>query len=141
MVRSVTAAAVAAATAHIILAFIPDSFHIFNMMQSSVALLALASLAVLVVTHHRRDGQLLTQLQEEMILVGAFGLFWFAVLVAFRASRQGGGTSSGAEVGLQRAAQSGRQAGRSEPQSAGGRRPYPCSSDSYYCVVEEYGWY
>jgi hypothetical protein len=30
-----------------------------------------------IVTHHRRSGQVFTQDQEEMILIGAFGLFWF----------------------------------------------------------------
>jgi hypothetical protein len=29
------------------------------------------------VAHHRRSGQVFTQDQEEMILIGAFGLFWF----------------------------------------------------------------
>lgn len=26
--------------------------------------------------HHRREGQLLTQTQEEMVLIVGFGLFW-----------------------------------------------------------------
>ncbi|KAH9936947.1 hypothetical protein B0H21DRAFT_57646 [Amylocystis lapponica] len=109
------------------------------MMQSSVAMLALASLAVLVVTHHRRDGHLLTQGQEEAILIGAFGLFWFAVLIAFRAFGQRGINSGAAgEVSLERATQAGRQEMGHEPGFTGGRRPYPCSSDSYYCVVEEW---
>jgi hypothetical protein len=30
-----------------------------------------------IVAHHRRSGQAFTQDQEEMILIGAFGLFWF----------------------------------------------------------------
>jgi len=30
-----------------------------------------------IVAHHRRSGQVFTQDQEEMILIGAFGLFWF----------------------------------------------------------------
>jgi hypothetical protein len=29
------------------------------------------------IAHHRRSGQVFTQDQEEMILIGAFGLFWF----------------------------------------------------------------
>ena len=29
-----------------------------------------------VAQHHMREGQLLTQTQEEMILIGGFGLFW-----------------------------------------------------------------
>jgi hypothetical protein len=30
-----------------------------------------------IVAHHRRNGQVFTQDQEELILIGAFGLFWF----------------------------------------------------------------
>ena len=29
-----------------------------------------------VAQHHMREGQLLTQTQEEMLLIGGFGLFW-----------------------------------------------------------------
>ena len=36
-----------------------------------------------IVTHHRRNGQVLTQDQEEMILIGAVGLFWFGKPVFF----------------------------------------------------------
>ena len=83
-----------------------DSYQIvildaFTLAQTSVAILAIGTLMILyvikswrsiisapntcvlltcyhsIVTHHRRNGQVLTQDQEEMILIGAFGLFWF----------------------------------------------------------------
>ena len=34
-----------------------------------------------VAQHHMREGQLLTQTQEEMILIGGFGLFWLGTYV------------------------------------------------------------
>jgi len=77
---------------------VPHSLQAFNLIQTIVAVLAVAALAALVTQHHRREGELLTQHQEEMILVGAFGLAWVAILIAFRAYRQPGG--SGAAVGV-----------------------------------------
>ncbi|TCD66993.1 hypothetical protein EIP91_000673 [Steccherinum ochraceum] len=82
---SEVAAAGVALAAHLITSLVPGTLlliaygmeDVFNMMQSTVAILAVAALAYLVVTHHRREGQVLTQTQEEMLLIGAFGLFWF----------------------------------------------------------------
>ncbi|OBZ76160.1 Ubiquitin-conjugating enzyme E2 8 [Grifola frondosa] len=138
--RSVTAAALAAAGAHAVMKFIPSSLQTFNLMQSSVAILALASLAVLVVAHHSRNGQLLTQTQEEMILIGAFGLTWFAILIALRAFRQRTvDPGLAAQTDLVSATQAGRTGNElaREPGLTAGRFPYPCSSDSVYCVVED----
>lgn len=110
-------------------------------MQSSIALLAIASLAVLVVMHHRRNGSFLTNTQEEMILMGAFGLFWFAVLIALRASGQrtvDPGTAS--EISMQSATRAGRSKSAAQPGFTRGRN-YPCSSDAVYCVVEEWAYF
>jgi len=141
-VRSITAAALAAFVAHVLTLMIPPSMHTFNLMQSSVAMLALASLSLLVVMHHRRSGQFLTQMQEEMILIAAFGLFWFAVLVAYRAFNQRtADPRSIGEVSLASATQTGRGSSeRVPPGFTAGRRTYPCSSDAVYCVVEEWTW-
>lgn len=154
IVRSALSAAGVALAAHLITSLVPGTLHVFNLLQSSVAILAVAALAFLVVTHHRRDGHMLTQTQEEMILIGAFGLFWFAILVSFRVFRQSGGdlgagyagavgAGSAAAPAVQPATAPGAGVSRTTPGQAGGRRapPYPCSSDSVYCYVEEWRWY
>ncbi|RPD67125.1 hypothetical protein L227DRAFT_569309 [Lentinus tigrinus ALCF2SS1-6] len=58
-----------------------------------------------------------------MVLITAFGLLWFAVLLGWRAMQQ-------------RTMSPGDAAGFTP-----GRRPYPCSSDSVYCVVEEWTYW
>ncbi|KAI0796633.1 hypothetical protein C8Q75DRAFT_741781 [Abortiporus biennis] len=133
---------------------LPSGIHIFSLMQSTVAVLAIASLAILVVMHHRRDAHLLTQTQEEAILIGAFGLFWFAILVGIRAMNQtpdmslyAGGHGSNSVAGSNAIAETAsRSVGGGVPGREGrngakvpGRRAYPCDKDSVYCVVEE--WY
>ncbi|TFK55719.1 hypothetical protein OE88DRAFT_653116 [Heliocybe sulcata] len=78
--QSFATAAVAAFAAHLILWLMPSNLHVFTLMQTAVATLALSGLMVLVVMHHRRSGGLLTHAQEETILIGAFGLFWLGTL-------------------------------------------------------------
>jgi len=100
------------------------------MTSTSVAILALSSLAILTVAHHTRQGQVLTQTQEEMLLIGAFGLFWLSFLVILRAFRS-------------RNTHGGQAAGPTAPVSAtgsGSRRPEWCSGDDVFCVVEEWKW-
>jgi len=104
-------------------------------MQSCVAVLALASLMVMIAHHHRREGGLLTQPQEEMILMGAFGLFWIALLIGFRAYRQPGPTGVGGSSNR------GSNRDRGGDAAGGGKLPYPCSGDSAYCIVEEWSYY
>lgn len=97
----------------------------------------------LVTLHHRREGHLLTQGQEEILLIGGFGLFWVAALLAWRAV-----THRGVDMGLAGAVDSiaaGTQptvarklAAAFTPESL---RPYPCSSDDIYCVVEEWSYF
>jgi len=73
-VRSAVAAGVAAIVAHMTARLIPGSFHILT--HSVVTLIALGALATVVMLHHRKEGQVLTESQEEFILIGVFGLFW-----------------------------------------------------------------
>lgn len=50
-----------------------DAFHLT---QTSIAMLAIASLMFIVTLQHRREAHLFTQTQEEMLLIAGFGLFW-----------------------------------------------------------------
>ncbi|KAG5651430.1 hypothetical protein H0H81_008660 [Sphagnurus paluster] len=122
-----------------------DAFHLT---QTSVAILAISSLMFLVTMHHRRDGQLLSRAQEEMVLISGFGLLfvgkrqsievsrcqysysdksWIleAVLLAWRARSAVSGPGDLDVAGRQRES----------------RWPYPCSSDDIYCVVEDYTYW
>jgi len=91
-----------------------------------------------VTVHHRREGQLMTQTQEEMVLIAAFGLFWVATLLAWRAfTHRSVDLGRAGEVDTPRASAGGQR----EPGFTGGARPYPCSSDDLYCVVEEYTFF
>jgi hypothetical protein len=114
----------------------------FTLAQSAVAILAIGSLMVFIVAHHRRNGQVFTQDQEEMILIGAFGLFWFAFLVAWRAIRQR--WSFDGEMGLGGVP----SAPRRQPGftgntggGGGGSKSWPCSRYDVDCVVEEWSFY
>jgi len=144
-VRSCAAVAVALAVSHF-LAKLTSFFHAFQLTQTSVAILAITSLMFLVTMHHRREGHLLTQTQEEILLIGGFGLFWMALLLAWRAwmaPRNGTGLDLGraAEVDLASAGAIRTAGRRLEPGFTGAIRPYPCSSDDVYCVVEEYTFF
>jgi len=120
---------------------LPASHHVFNLAQTSVAILALVALVFLVAQHHMREGQMLTQTQEEMILIGGFGLFWLAMLIAYQTYRNGGFGSTGAAqspvVDVRGAGQRSGTAGGGSG-GAGGQRP--CSPDAAYCVVEEWSY-
>jgi len=115
-----------------------SSLHAFHLTQTSVAILAIASLVFLVTMHHRREGRLLTQTQEEMVLICGFGLFWIAVLLGWRAMTQrAADPGRTGEISLSSAS-----TGRArEPGFGGGIRPYPCTSDDLYCVVEDWTFY
>ncbi|KAI0774311.1 hypothetical protein C8Q74DRAFT_824732 [Fomes fomentarius] len=131
--RSALYAGGAVVLAHLVARLVPDSVQTFSLMQTAVAILAIASLAVMVVTHHRRAGNMLTHTQEEMVLITAFGLMWFAILLGWRAYQQRGiAPGEAANTPLASGSQ-----GYNEGFTSG-KRPYPCSSDSTYCVVEEW---
>ncbi|KAF7292466.1 UBIQUITIN-CONJUGAT-2 domain-containing protein [Mycena chlorophos] len=120
--------------AHILSMFI-SFFHIFHLSQAGLAMLAVAGLIYLITMHHRQDGQLLTQTQEEALLIACFAVLWMSVLVGWNALR--GGEATGGEKLPQQAAEL-----REIRRSGGMRemRPYPCTADSDYCFVEEYYW-
>jgi len=99
-----------------------SSLNAFHLTQTSVAILAILGLFALVILHHRRDGQLLTQSQEEMVLISSFALFWIVLTVAWRALTSGsldGATSNALSAG----------------QSGGSS--FACASDDLYCIIEE----
>ncbi|KAI0320828.1 hypothetical protein OF83DRAFT_487316 [Amylostereum chailletii] len=123
--------------AHAFMRVIPHTLHAYTLTQTSVAVLAMSSLMVFIVAHHRRSGNVLTIAQEELIIVSALGFFWLAMLVAWRAIRQGGSGGPG-EIDLASATRrtSARQTG-----FAGSNRGWPCSGDDAYCIVEEWSFF
>ncbi|KAI0722936.1 hypothetical protein C8Q76DRAFT_793930 [Earliella scabrosa] len=73
---------------------------------------------------------------EEMVLITAFGLMWFAILLGWRAFQQRGiapGNAAGSALAG--------EPGQYSEGFTGGKRPYPCRSDSVYCVVEEWTYW
>ncbi|KAH9977963.1 hypothetical protein BGW80DRAFT_1285105 [Lactifluus volemus] len=134
--RSVGAGLASVLTGTLLMWTLPSNLRAFTLAQTSVAILAIGFLMIFIVTHHRRNGTVFTQDQEELILIVTFGLFWFAFLVAWRAMRlrwnfEGeigmGGTPSPPrrEAGFTRSA----------------RRAWPCSPYDVDCVVEEWSYY
>ncbi|TFK43518.1 hypothetical protein BDQ12DRAFT_675104 [Crucibulum laeve] len=137
--RSVATAAIALSIGHFATKLL-SSPYAFHLTQTSVAILAIAGLIVMVTLHHRREGQLLTQTQEEMVLIGGLALFWVVTLVAWRALTQRGGDTSVAG-GLGFAKTSPAAARQEDIYDAYSYRPYPCSPNDDYCVVEEYSYW
>jgi len=144
--RSVGAGVASMVTGALLMWTLPSNLGVFTMAQTSVAILAIGCLMVFTVAHHRRSGQVFTQDQEEMILIGAFGLFWFAFLVAWRAVRQRwsfeGELGMGGGGGVPDAPR--RQPGfTGNTRGRGGyrARPWPCSPYDADCVVEEWSYY
>ncbi|KAJ6613427.1 hypothetical protein B0H10DRAFT_2048420 [Mycena sp. CBHHK59/15] len=138
-IRSVASVVIALFIAHVVSLFV-SFFHVFHLTQTSVAILAVSGLIFLVTMHHRRDGRLLTQTQEEMVLIFCFGLFWMATLLGWRAlsARENHSRLTG-EVDMATAVAGERE---SRPVGFTGQvRPYPCSIDDAYCVVEEYTFF
>jgi len=134
-VRSTVAGAVVVGFAHFMTKLL-SSTHAFHLTQTSVAILAILSMMAFVTMHHRREGQLMTQTQEEMVLICAFGLFWVAMLIAWRAFSHRTGNLGPGDIDLPMAS-----AGGPESWFTGGIRPYPCASDDIYCVVEDYTFF
>lgn len=66
------------------------SMHTFNMTQTSIAIIGLATVMLLTVTHNRRQGGFLTPTQEELLLASSFALFWFSAFIAYRVFGQRG---------------------------------------------------
>ncbi|KAL1747445.1 hypothetical protein HDZ31DRAFT_72215 [Schizophyllum fasciatum] len=133
-VRSTAGVVIALAIAHTV-ARVISSTSAFHYTQATLAVLSILAMMVLVTLHHRREGHLLTQTQEEMMLIGGFGLFWLAAYMGWRAVRQRSGgealapsTGGGGEV-------------RGGGASNRGGWPYPCSGNDIYCIMEEYTYY
>jgi len=80
-----------------------------------------------------------SQTQEEMILIGAFGLFWLAFLVALRAFRQRNAVVPG-YLGETDVAPHQLQASGVHGVNKG-QRAWQCPGDSAYCVVEEWTYF
>lgn len=133
-IRSTAAAAIGLVIAYTASSYLssPSAFHVT---QTTVALLALAAFMVLVTLNHRREGRegpLMTQTQEEIVLIGSFALFWLAVMLAWRAISQN--TGIGTEIGMSTASQT---VQRSKGATGRGAASY-CGKDDLYCMIEEY---
>ena len=108
--------------------------------------------------HHNREGHLMTQTQEEMVLIGSFALFWMggcssrqpfynltqgegknktATMLAWRALSQNSGVGMGGEMGLSTTT----QPARSGDVGRSGKRPNYCGKDDVYCIIEEYYYF
>jgi len=122
--------------------FVPNSWHAMGLAQTSVAFMAMSSVLVMVVLRQKRDVRILSQTQEELLLIAALGLFWLATLVGFRAyGRRLISPARAGEVDLAFATAYAGIRGSREPGFTAGRRPYPCSGDDIDCIVEEWTFF
>ncbi|KAH9966119.1 hypothetical protein BC827DRAFT_796953 [Russula dissimulans] len=144
--RRSAGAAASILTGTLLMWTLPSNMRVFTLAQTSVAILAIGSLMLFILTHHRRNGQVFTQDQEELMLIGALGLFWFAFLVAWRAVRQQRsfeGDMGIGSVGVPSTPT--RQQPGFTRNAAGGRgqryKSWPCSRFDVDCVVEEWSYY
>ncbi|KAH8118268.1 hypothetical protein DFH11DRAFT_659735 [Phellopilus nigrolimitatus] len=160
VLRSTIIAGLLVFAAHHAIKRMPESMHVFTLTQTSIAIIALASLMLLVAANHRRQGQVLTQTQEELLLLVAFGLFWLSAFVAYRAFGQRRHTDGDGlhppypamtpprTGGMERQDGLNPQRQQRPPQRVGtqterpGENPgWPCSGDAFRCVVEEWTYY
>lgn len=93
-----------------------------------------------------------------MVLIAAFGLMWFgtlpslrvrthvliehvaAILLGWRAFQQRG-INPGEAANTDLASATGRSSNEYNEGFTAEKRPYPCRSDSVYCVVEEWTYW
>jgi len=108
---------VAAFSLHFIMPMLPVSHDTLRWVEVIVGFMALSWLTSLLYNDYRRGGMLLSAAREELLLVGAFGLFWLAVAAIFRAWHRGQSPVIAAEqlLGL-----AGAQAGAPAAQARGG---------------------
>jgi len=141
-IRSAATVAMVLCIAHVASLFI-SFFHIFHLTQAALSILAVGGLMYLLTMHHRLDWQLLTQTQEETLLIFCFGMFWMSVLLAWRALRAQGGSGAGVPDGSAEIYEARRQGAvrGAGMDSSRQMRPYPCSIDDAYCIVEEYTFF
>ncbi|KAG8781911.1 hypothetical protein FRC15_007863 [Serendipita sp. 397] len=72
---------------------VPQSAFSRVLAEMTVALVSLTALTLFIIAHHRRGkGRIINQTQEEVVLIGIFGLFWFAFLIGLRAWNDRHGT-------------------------------------------------
>ncbi|VDC07312.1 unnamed protein product [Peniophora sp. CBMAI 1063] len=145
--RSFTLGAIAVVSAHALAKMIPNSLQAYALVQTAIAMLSLSALMLFVYTHHRAGGNLITIRNEEHALILAFGTFWFAMLILWRAMRQSGTiTQAVAEVASTaapgREVAGGMQRGAGYGSGAYPRGPWgdhwPCSRNDMHCIVEEW---
>ncbi|KAF8913913.1 hypothetical protein CPB84DRAFT_1757897 [Gymnopilus junonius] len=124
-IRSAATAAVVVSVAHFATKSL-TSLHAFHLTQTSIAILAISALLFIIMVHHRMDGQIMSQTQEEMAVIGVFALFWVVFLVGYRSfmSKQSGGVT---DLGA--------------PKASSQDWQDPCTRDGVYCVYEEYYTY
>ncbi|KAF8845788.1 hypothetical protein BDN67DRAFT_299527 [Paxillus ammoniavirescens] len=161
----------ALAMGHLIMKMMPHSIQVIHLTQTSVTVLAIGALIYLVIKQNRHtgEGQMLSQNHQELILIGAFGAFWLAFLLAMRAFNQssvdidlahprqlfsassGTAESNVVGAGARRApaAYNAPPAGGASERNAaaygrpktGYRREHPCNPYDEYCVTEEWAFY
>ncbi|KAJ7368317.1 hypothetical protein DFH08DRAFT_831077 [Mycena albidolilacea] len=146
-VRATVSVIVVLFVAHVVSLFV-SHFHAFHLTQTSVAILAVSGLIFLITMHHRREGHLLTQTQEEMVLIFCFGLFWMSVLLGWHSLKaQGQGANSwlaaggGADDATMPVVDVRTRRMEGIAGQGQGVRPYPCAIDDAYCIVEEYTFF
>ncbi|KAH0587544.1 hypothetical protein J132_08475 [Termitomyces sp. J132] len=131
-IRSIATVVGALVVGHLV-SRLTTSFHAFHLTQTSVAMLSIASMMFLVTMHHRRQGELLSQTQEEMVLICGFGLFWIATLLAWRSmTHRAVDPATGGELSFTSASPSKQGAGYT------GAIPFPCSKEDIHCVIEDW---
>ncbi|KAJ7068288.1 hypothetical protein C8F01DRAFT_1117621 [Mycena amicta] len=121
--RSAATVVAALFAAHVAAKFL-SFFHIFHFSQAVVAALIAIGLMYLIT---RQEGHSLTQKQAEALLIGCLAVVWMSVLVGWQAALRDGGIEHIDE----------------RPSTGAGMRelrPYPCTMESEYCVVEDYYW-
>jgi len=78
-------ASLLAVIAHLAQRLLPQTLFAAIMAEGAVAFIALAAVALFVIAHHKKGHhRVMNQTQEEVVLIGLFGLFWFAFLVGLR---------------------------------------------------------
>ncbi|PVF93722.1 hypothetical protein CPB86DRAFT_789800 [Serendipita vermifera] len=77
--RSAVMAFIVVLLGHTILKFVPRTAFSLVMGEMVVAFIALTALTLFVIAHHRKGShtRIMNQTQEEVVLIGIFGLFWF----------------------------------------------------------------
>lgn len=91
---------IAAFSLHFIMPLLPVSPTMLRWVEAIVGFMALSWLTSLLYNDYRRGGMLLSSAREELLLVGAFGLFWLAVAAIFRAWHRGQSPVIAAEQAL-----------------------------------------